>query len=470
MIVDLIKSLDNQEQKAMKEWLTSPLHNSNKLLAELYNALADHYHRLGIEPDPGAVLAKLEGNKQPDAARYRRLYHELLTSMEDCLAYLALRQDTWAYREQVLQQYRRRGLVKHQQKRINQYRKYASSKPWAATAQYRLSYQLEKAQYFLKASQSRKMVHNIDAQEKTLTNLFLAQRFRQACDTLSYQRQVRSELFAPLLEESMAYYANHPQTDEPGIHLFYLAALLYRDQDKGANTDRIFEELMEGIMLHIALFPSQDQRNLLILAINHCLRESNTGRLDYLPRTLTLYKLGLERKIFYNEAGYIGIFTFNNILGIALRLEEVDWAENFLQKNARRLPEDKREEVESLSRARLSFKRGDYNQTLGHLRTADYQDFIHHLTARVLQLKIYFERDDYNLLISHIRSTKSLLRRKNNLGYHQKNYLNIFSLAEKASKLPPGDKVAKRELGQKIQATDPCTEKDWLLRAVERNF
>lgn len=469
LLLDLIKSLDNSEQKTAKTWMASPLHNQKERLSLLFSELAEKYHELDIEPDVDAIIIHYYPETAKDKSKRLKIGHELLAKLEELLVYLNTQKNSWAYRQAILKDYRNRGLHTHLQRRINQFRKKGKEELSAAEDRFYLDYQLEKEQYFLLATKKRNDKHNLLEQENAMLRAFLATRFRQACETLAHLRIFRRDFPPLLLEQSICFYASHPTPELPGIHLFYLATLLYLKRESDADTDQIFNELKDGIETHIHDFPKQDQRNLIVLAINHCVRESNAGRPEYLNQTLELYKLGLSRKLFY-ESGRIGIFTFNNILGIALRLDETDWAEAFLEKNVRRLPLEKREEVESLSRARLSFKRGDYDQTISHLQTADYQDFIHHLTARVMQLKIYFERDSYNLLTSHIRATKSLIKRRKNLGYHQRNYLNIFSLAEKILRLPPGNSPQRNALRQQIEDTDPCTEKEWLLLAVDEAF
>lgn len=456
LLTQLISVLSPLERNFASNWLANSMHNSKPILKKIFDEAAEQ-HNLGISPNLEDIFNKQI--PQAKAAMKRKLMHELLANLENCLVYLDITKDNWAYQKQLLSIYHNRSLKQHLQRRINQYRKSSPSQNFSAgEGKFQLHYRLEKEQYNLQTAQKRSDRHNLPTVETAMINEFLARRFRQACETLAHFRIFHHDFPPPLLNESLSFYASHPSPNLPGIHLFYLATLLYTESE----TDAIFTELKQGIDDNIDDFPPQDQRNLIVVAINHCLRQSNAGRLIFLRETLALYQLGLQRKCFYDN-GLIGIFTFNNILGVALRLEEIDWAENFLEQNARRLPAQKREEVESLSRARLSFLRKDFDQTLHHLRTADYQDFIHHLTARVLQLKIYFARDDYNLLTSHIRSTKSLIKRRKNLGYHQRNYLNIFTLAEKIIKLPPSDRAAQQGLRVAIEATEPCTEKAWLL-------
>lgn len=436
------------------------------LLVDLFELLVEWIHTLGLRADRESIYARLFPDEVFNTAKWNKLSYELLQQIEDCLIYLRRGEDEFRQRIDCLALYRDRGLTRHLRTRVKRYgAKPPKHSAAAGMSSYEYDYQLEKTNYYLTASSKRSDKHNLPEQEEALLRSMFAAKFRQTCETLAHLRIFRRDFQIPLLEAFEEAYAMRPQAEVPGVHLFYLATRLYRE----ADPDPAFFALKQGIETHIDTFPHEDQRNLLVLAINYCLRQSNAGRADFLRETLDLYRLGLQRALFY-ENGQIGSFTFNNILGVALRLDEADWAELFLEENVKRLSTDKREELESLSRARLSFLRKDYDQTLKFLRTADYQDFIHHLTARIMQLKIWFERDDFNLLTSHIRSTKSLLRRKKNLGYHQRNYLNIFTLAEKVLRLTPGDQAAKLELRQQIVTTEPCTEKEWLIQAVDQDF
>jgi len=226
-----------------------------------------------------------------------------------------------------------------------------------------------------------------------------------------------------------------------------------------------FRELTELLASDGATLPQEDQRDLLLLAINYGLRRANGGWEPAIAATFTLYRLGLDREILYDR-GRISLFAFNNILALALRLGEVPWATSFMDAEAVRLPERGSSEVLALGRARLSLANGEDGEALKYLQQADFKDFIHHLTARVLQLKIYFRQDSYTLLNSHISSTRKLLSRRRKTSYHLQNYRNIFTLANAVLNLGPDDGKTAIQLAQRIEKTEPCTEKPWLLNVL----
>ncbi|HRF40852.1 MAG TPA: hypothetical protein PK198_18805, partial [Saprospiraceae bacterium] len=116
----------------------------------------------------------------------------------------------------------------------------------------------------------------------------------------------------------------------------------------------------------------------------------NQGRVLYLQEALELYRLGLEGNLL-TEQGYLTPYTYNNIAGIALRLAEFDWAEEFVHRYQFQLSPEHREPLYALNAARLAYARKQYREALRFLQSADYRDFFHQMTARIMQLKIYFE-------------------------------------------------------------------------------
>ncbi|GJM17760.1 MAG: hypothetical protein DHS20C13_30870 [Thermodesulfobacteriota bacterium] len=167
------------------------------------------------------------------------------------------------------------------------------------------------------------------------------------------------------------------------------------------------------------------------------------------------------------ENGVLSRFTYNNIAGIALRLQRLDWVEQFLYDYRLLLAKDQQEAAYSLNAARVSFLKKDYQQAIAYLQRADYKDFINNMVAKTILLKCYYELDEYDLLDYHLKTMRSFLRRKRRMGYHQQNYKNIVSFAFRLLSLKPGDKSAKSQLKQGIELTEPLTERKWLLKKVE---
>lgn len=458
LLQELISALSVHERRRAGQWLACPLHNRREDVCLLFGVRC----RDGLGLLPEVEYKTVYADEPFDGARFRQLEHQLLKRLEAYLAWEHYQRDNTAAGNHLLLTLRDRGLDDHRRTRLRRYR----PTPPAGTNRLRHEYFQAREQYELDLAASRGGRADYLSPETTLERYILALRLRQTCNTLAHQQLHKTgrHYSIPRLEALLADANEKPFRDDPFIRLYYLVTRLQLDD--AVTSEPAFAELIQLLESSGDELPQEDQRNLLLLAINYGLRRANTGWEPAIVATFTLYRLGLDREILYDR-GRISLFAFNNILGLALRLKEVDWATRFLATEADRLPEKGGSEVMALGLARLALANGKDGEALRHLQQADFKDFIHHLTARVLQLKIYFRQDSYTLLQSHISSTRKLLTRRRGIGYHLQNYRNIFAFANAILRLGPDDAKAANQLYQRIEATEPCTEKPWLLERLK---
>ncbi|MGB3549010.1 MAG: hypothetical protein WBA17_18695, partial [Saprospiraceae bacterium] len=301
--------------------------------------------------------------------------------------------------------------------------------------------------------------------ELALHRYLLRTKLMQAARTLAYQRLRPDAFTIPLLGEHLTAAARLPE--EPDIYLAAAACRLYHGP--AAEREASFRTLRDGLTEHLPRLPRADARDLLTFAINHCILRINEGeeRGEYLAELFALYQSGTDHELLL-ERGRISPFTFNNVTGVAVRLGKLEWAGRFVKDHFNRLPPDRREEVYALNAGRLAYAAHDYDEALALLQSADYQDFIHHMTARVLQLKIYYEREQDQLLDAHLKNTRALLRRRRGkLGYHLDNYRNVLRLTDRLCRLPPYGGTARAKLRLDVEQTQPLTERRWLLDQID---
>lgn len=457
LLQQIIDKLTLTEVRSAAGWLASDLHNRRadcRLLFQLRTAAAP-------PPDPVAEFSAVYPGEAYDAARHRQLEHQLLKRLEEFLSWEAFRRDAHAPDEYLLKAYRDRDLDDHRRTRMRRYK----PAPTTGTDRLRLEYLMAVERYELDLQDSRGGKVDYLQPEYTLEAYLLGLRLRQTVMTIAHQRlhKTADAYEVPRLDELLTAAGQPRFQRDPFVGLYYLVVSL----QLGKTTDEqaAFTRLTQRIVDVSHQLTPEDQRTVLIAAINYGLRHANTGYEPGVAATFTLYKLGLERRTIHHN-GRLSIFAFNNILALALRLREVDWAAAFLDNHQQELPPKGGGEVLALGRARLALATGDDGEALFLLQQADFKDFIHHLTARVMQLKIYFRQDSYTLLHSHISSTRKLLTRRKRVGYHLQNYRNIFQLANAVIRLAPGDDKARATLRERILTTEPCTERPWLLEVV----
>lgn len=454
LLYGLIQSFAPAEKERVSNWLANPVHNKRADLRRHFSALM---HGNATTDSSGVRSAEL-----------RSLEHHLLRRLEDYLVHTELKKHRPSlHRRLLLDACRRRELEAHHAARL----KPAGAAP-AGEDRMLLRYHTERRRQEAGLGARRGGTDGLALSAEALEHYVLYLQLRQASATLARNRvltpgQRPPEI--PRLEAILAAAAQPPYRENPSLHAFYLGVRLQREQD----AEDLFRELRLLLEDRSIDLDAADRHDLLLIALNHGLRRINQGEAGAAATTLALYQLGLKDGSLFSM-GRLSPFAFNNIVAISIHLREAKWAMEFVDQYEGKVPTTRRDEIVTLARARLAFSAGDYGEALRFLQGADWKDFIHQMTARVIQMKIYRANDSFNLLSSHLNSTTRLLSRKKiSTGYHHENYTNIFMLARALLRLPPGDAAARAQLAEEIERTQPCTERSWLLEWLEegrRNF
>lgn len=460
LLPELIRTFSPSEQEEARRWLQSPAHNLRDDLPNLFETILLDVERNPAEPDREQVWAAVFPGAPYNNQEYRLRCSYLLKVLEDWLI--------WRYRRDRHHEdlavlpaaYRARGLERHFRRRLPRSREMLERSPLRSPEYYLTAYQLEREAYLQESRGDRLRPKNLQEQDDALTCALLGMKLRQACLALAHEQVVETGYRLALVEEALHWAQRQPYADAPAVAVYRDAYLSLARPDDEA----LFRQYRKRIFLHYHCFTPEDLRDLLLLALNTCILNINRGREPYLKEALELYRLGLESNLF-TEQGYLTPYTYNNITGIALRLAEFDWAESFVNDYKAQLAPEHQSTLYALNAARLAYSRKQYKAALRHLQSADYRDFFHQMTARIIQLKIYYETGENDLLSAHLKNTRALLRRRR-ASYHEQNYLHIIRFTEQLLRLRPYDSKNRENLRRKIECAEPLTEREWLLKQM----
>ena len=120
-----------------------------------------------------------------------------------------------------------------------------------------------------------------------------------------------------------------------------------------------FRGLLES---HIHLFPRDEARNLLLMAVNYGIGRSNRGDREYLEEVLTIDELGLKQQLLLDERGDRSKFTYNNILLNMIARTYWERAEIFLETYRDQLAPEERVPIYRYNRAVFLFRKGNYGE------------------------------------------------------------------------------------------------------------
>lgn len=461
ILLELITTLTARERQEARKWLLSPVHNERADVERLFGVVVEQVFGTGRTPERTDVYARIYPDQPYDDQQFRLLCSYLYRCLEDWLNWRQWQSQHPAPGHWLLEAYRNRNLDKAFVRQAQRQRELLHQSPLRHHQYHMDTYLLEHEVYLYQSRKGRGQPLNFQAQEEALQTATMAHKLRLACLSMAHQRVSGAQYHLALLPEILTLAQQAPYRDVPAIAVYACVYQMYQPDDTGAA----FQQFRQVLTQTLHVFPDGERRDLILMGINYCIREINKKGEAYFGEALELYRQGLDNALLL-EDGYLSAFTYSNITIIAIRSGELAWAGHFLEAYRDQLHPDQRAGTYALNAARLAYRQGNHRQALLLLHQFDDRDFIHQLSAKIIQLKVYYEAGDYQLLAAHIKNTRAYLRRIRHDSYHKQIYVNIFTLADQLMKLPPRDTAKRAALRQQILTTEPLTEREWLLAQV----
>lgn len=199
----------------------------------------------------------------------------------------------------------------------------------------------------------------------------------------------------------------------------------------------------------------------------YCLRKVSEGKSPFQQERFELYKISLEKK-FYRLSTHTHIDTmlYGNIALVAIKLNELEWAESFIKKYSPELhPENS--EMEFYAKARLSFKRKEFEQSLEYLNSMTNMIPVPiKMIIRSMMLMIYYELSYFDQGESlHASYRKFITPNEEHLSPERQErhkkflqyYIKLLILKQTE------DRNAANKLAEEINGNPNVVEHDWLV-------
>ncbi len=455
LLWELLSTFSVTEKRRAVKFLASPYCNPKQEAADLFNQLIIH-QRTGDLPNIEQLFAKVFPKRTFDPQAFRLLQSHLYKCLERFLTWEYCKSQPNISEPLLLQIFRERNLQRHLGKRL----KTAPVANYEQAENYFLTYQRERERHVFLAKESRNLELNLQQTEDALDDAFVAFKLRQACITRSHESVFRTKYELRFLEPVLAYAA---ASDKPVLQIYrncYLA--LFQDP-----TDENFRQFRKSLFTIGSNFPPAEIRSLYISALNYCIRRINENKQLYLREAFDLYQNGLNNGALF-EKKELSRFSYNNLIGIAIKLEEWDFVDHFIENYTTFLPDAWRPATVALNRARLAYARKSYDDALVHLRDADHRDLITNMTGKILQAKIYYDTQQRDVLAHHLHSLQRFLERNKKAAYHHENWTNVIRYFKKLSEMNRHDLEEVEALRSAIFNEEILTEKKWLLENIGR--
>lgn len=475
-------SLSDSDRKALRQIVQSEAFNTRNEVVRLFDYLEQFVEQpsepkskrrsaapkvLSKEAAFGWIFSEKKGKSARrestdyDDGKMRHLMNYALEAIRLFLAWDDWKSDPGNIAIHLCKALKKRGMESLFEKDYQRALLSLQARPDRSAEYYYQQYSLESDAWQLYRAGQRRSDNKLQTMTDSFGVYVAINTLRQGCATLVQKTSPEKQLAIPYLNETLRLVEQGFFAEMPAVQIYYFGyrAMIQPDDHQS------FIELKERLSHFTEIFPNDELRDIYILAINFCIRRLNAGERQYIQEAFNLYRLGLARKIFLENAS-LSRFTYRNILNLALALGEWDWSLQYLREFAEYLPAKDRDNIFRYNLATYYFRRPDYERALDLLRQVEFRDMLYNFDARRMLLRIYYDRKEYQALESLLESFSLYLQRHAGTGYHREMYQNLVRFTKRLIKIRPDEQDKWSQLRADIERTKHLAERDWLLSQI----
>jgi hypothetical protein len=470
-LLEIFKCLTKQDRRDLHDFVRSPFHNKREDVILLFEYITKNLKegpsvfRDKEGKNIGSIFKKENVFKAVfvDAHNYddkqlRYTMSFLLKCIRQFLIYKDLTINDLNNEIALNRALRQRGADKIFEKNIQQSFLFFENQNLRHADFYFYKYRLQMVEYEYLHRRQRGGDLHLQEISDSFDDFFIVEMLRLACAMKAHQGISQRTYHLSFLGEILDRIEKGIYKPTPSVFAYYFA---YKTlSDNAQSTD--FQSLKDFIVEKGGIFPQTEIRDLTLVAINFCIKKLNSGEREYEQQALDLYKNGLKTGSFL-ESGELSTYTYTNVMLLAVKKGEFEWAEQFLQDFKKYLPARERENLFKYNLAMFYFRRNDYPKAMQLLQEVTLKDVLHNLDARRVLMRIYYELGEFDALDSLLESFKIFLHRQKDLSYHRQSYLNLIKFVKKLLQTNLSDKKEREILRGLIESTTELTERDWLL-------
>ena len=459
-LLQIIKSLDKRDMRELHKVVRSPYFNQRDDVVLLFDWIDKSLNSKLPDLSKEKVFSEIFPDKKYSDVLMRQMMSYLYKIIQKYLITEGVIQNDMESQLYLTHALRQRNADKIIEKQLNDSLDIIDNQGFKNAKYHYLKYKIHTENYEYLNSKKRNAVDSLQEQSDGLDFFYISESLRQAC-IMSAQQTISKQIYSQPLLSAIIDRVNQLSNFPISISAYFHALKTLTESDNSKH----FHSLKEIIVENGFSFPEKERRDLYIIATNYCIRRLNQGEKPFGFEALELYRARMDNNVLL-ENGVLPPYTYNNILMLAIKSEEYEWAERFLQDFKQYLPEKERENIYQYNLALFYFRTGKYAEAMTLLQKVNLHDVLYNLDARRLLARIYFELDEINALHSLIESSKVYLHRQKGIGYHHDMYANYFRFLDKMMKIDLKKADVRTILRGEVEATQLLAEREWLLQKL----
>lgn len=477
-VIEILRTLSEDELKRFKDFVNSPFHNRNKNVIRLFDNIRKYYPAFDSDRlEKEKVFIKLFPGKVYNDVVMRILISDLLKLSEEFLAYLSYRKQPLQEIKHLLNELMERKLDSLHRSNLRIGEKLLNESIKIDYKYFFELYDIEtyRIDFLIENDQQAHTASHVLKQGQYLINLFLFGIFNIAHELTTHREVLNITFDFDLVKKTLECfdlsnlfkYMNENKYEHYPVLSIYYNMFLSCTDPFNVKYYYIMKSLIES---NIDKFDIKEKVNLYIILETLCVTQLSAGNEIFYKEMFEIYNLMLKHKIYiHSEKENFQVNLFRNMFFTAVVLKEFVWAENFLKDYIGKLSAEQREDMSHYSKAVLNFEKGEYEKALEELSKVRFKFFVYKYEIRMLTLKIYYEQHSYEAAISLIDTFQHFLSNNKSVPESEKERFGKFlKCLNNLIKIKTGfTSAADFDIKNEIKNSKSIISKRWLLEKVE---
>lgn len=476
-LIQTLKTFTKDEFKQFEKFTASPFFNNGRNYIPFLNELKKHYPSFESRNDslkPETVYKKIYPGKNFNKQVMWNLVSQLEKLAMEFILQTALKNNRQQRFALMIDELSKRNLDKHIFKEIESAEKYVSG------LKYGIDYfntkwivENNKAGYWnsVQGRQDKSYEGTVRSTEYLLLN-FLAELSIQVSDLqiLNIMYNTGNELNSAIEFVRSLDFKKLVETVKKNKNKYAIVINFYYNKIMCAideNEESYFFEMKKYFDSNYKLFDKEEQSNTVISLANYCAHKMRLGDRKFLKILFEINKFRLEKEIGAYQNGRINKALYHQIIRNALSLDEIKWAEWFVNEYTTKLKKEHQKTMSALARGYICYAKKDYERSLEFLNKVEFIDIRDKLHVRILSAKAYYELGKSELLYYYIDSSKHFIGNNTAIEKNTKDaYMKFFNYLKKLQTLKgSNDQKKLKELREDIELDKilRLRHKKWLL-------
>lgn len=388
--LQLLKTLNTNELTAFSKYLKKQIAR-NSQIADLWQYIwttrPDFVHK---KLDKEKVQRYLAKKGSATDVRIRQLFSELNTFLKDFLVDEEVQNDPVLKAHLLYQALEKRQQLKAAEGILKKAKTDFTNRSQSQDVAYFYDQFLLKNDHFRLAMRLNNRQTAVSMQEviADFDTYYWVQRLRFACILLNNTQVLAHDTLPQNLQALVTHIPETLRKESLFVDIYYHLLLILTHQ----HTSKTWENLLTLLYGNLYTALSRESiKNVTDIAINYCNKHLRIGDNSYLKQQFDLYKFKLE-KGFLMENGILSVIYYKNLVRLACRFGEFEWASDFVKKYKSALAERHQENYFHFNLATIYHYQRQYKAVIAELEQISNTGWgtLDYLNRFMLSIKTYY--------------------------------------------------------------------------------